>query len=320
MKKLVSISIISFIIMSILVGCDDVFEEDITKDSIITNSPKSNDIVVGNSVNFDWETIEGASDYRVKVIEDNTNKIVIDSLVEIDFLSVPIVSGTYSWEVRGENFAYQTAYSLPQNFVVESTNDLSTQNVFLNLPSDNFYTKNNTIILNWSTLDAATHYRLKVEKVVANNSSIVLQIDEILTSDYTLDSTVLEEDAIYTWSIQAVNDNGQTEFSSRKIFIDTTIPNQATLITPNDEAKVTSTVDFSWSLGEDMGEVQSSLESFLEISTDQNFTTILKEYTIQGESQQHIFELVGEYYWRVTSMDIAGNIGTFSTSRILTVE
>tara|TARA_R110002033_G_scaffold66981_3_gene117992 strand:- start:35500 stop:36459 length:960 start_codon:yes stop_codon:yes gene_type:complete len=306
--------------MSALISCDDVFEEDISDKVVEIIYPKSEIVISGNSVVFQWSQLSDANEYRVQISKSSTNQILIDSLVEQHSLELPLDSGAYNWRVRGENFAYQTAYSFPENFSVEATNDLSKQSVFLNSPSDNFYTKNNTIILTWTAIAAATSYSVQLEKMVMGNSSTILQVNDLTTTSYTIDDTLLSEDAQYIWGILGVNETSQTPITKRKIFLDTLEPSQATLLSPNNNTTGSSTVDFSWQLGEDSGEVQSSWNSTLELASDENFATILKSYTTDGTEQQHIFATSGTYYWRVVFTDLAGNIGAYSTSRIVIVE
>ncbi len=321
MKRVYSVSR-TLVMVLLFLGCDDVFEEDISDDVMTVVSPKDDQVIIGNSVTYRWSPLEGADNYRVQVSREPTSEIVLDSLVSSGSLAIQMESGTYDWRVRGENFAYVSSYSFPERFSVESTNDLSEQRVFLNSPSENFYSKNNTVILDWGTVQSAESYRLQVEKTVGDNTSVVLQQQDILNVGYTLDSSVMDEDAVYKWSVKAVNENSETPFSSRTLFLDTTVPGQPILTAPNDNATVSTTVNFTWNLGDDTGEVQSPLESLLEISTDENFTAIARSYTIEegGGEQQHTFPDTGDYYWRVRIMDSSGNQGVYSETRSITVE
>ncbi len=319
MKKVFKI-VEALLLCILFASCEDILEENISDDTIRAISPKDNEIIEGNSVNFTWSSLDGADEYRVQVLQSDTEEIVIDSLLGVSFLVLPMNSGNYDWRVRGENFAYQTGYSFPESFVVESTDDLSFQKVFLNAPTDKFYTKNNTIILNWSSVAAATSYNLQVKKSIAGNSSVVLQENDITATNFSLEDTILDEDAQYVWGIQAINENSQTPQTTRKIMLDTTLPNQPTLTSPNDDATASFMVDFSWNLGSDSGEVQSPLESLLEISTQETFGTIITSYSIKDNTQQHTFDIAGKYFWRVSGTDAAGNEGPLSDTRVLTIE
>lgn len=306
----------------LLCNCDDIFEEDISDDTVTILSPKQDDVITGNTVTFTWNTLEGADNYNVQVSRANTLEIILDSLVVNTSLTVPFPSGEFDWKVRAENFAYTSSYSFPESFLVESSDDLSEQHIFLNSPSDNFYTKNNTIILSWSGLEAAESYSLLINKTIGNNSSVILKEEEISNTTYIIDFNILEEDAIYKWSIKAVNETSETPFSSRTIFLDTMVPNQPALISPNNSETVTTTVDFSWNSGQDVGAVQSPLNSILEIAADENFSSILQTYSMDGGSgeKQHSFSDIGDYFWRVRIEDEAGNQSPYSVVKSIAVE
>lgn len=111
-------------------SCDDIVEEDITNDMILTISPTEGAIIEGNTVQFSWQELDGSDNYRVQVINNN-QAIVVDSLSSTSNFSVALNPGTYQWRVKGENFAYSTQYTFPINFSVEASDNLTTQNLYL---------------------------------------------------------------------------------------------------------------------------------------------------------------------------------------------
>lgn len=113
-------SIFWVVICTLLLACDDVFEEDITEDRIVLVNPENEANISGNTVQFDWVAIEGADSYRIQVL-DNQQIIVLDSIVTVPSLSQQIEGGVYNWRVRGENFAYITAYSELSSFSLSGT-------------------------------------------------------------------------------------------------------------------------------------------------------------------------------------------------------
>ena len=320
--KRISNLLVGLAAVLVCTSCDDIFEEDISDDIITIITPTQDEVISGNTVTFMWNGLEGADNYRVQVSRSNTSEMTLDSLVGKTSLSVPFPSGEFEWRVRGENFAYTTSYTFPEGFLVESSNDLSVQNVFLSTPSDNFYTRNNTIILNWSVLEAAESNSLQVTKTIGGNSSVTLQQDELVSTSFTLDANTLDGDAAFKWSVKGVNETSETPFSNRTILLDTQVPNQPSLISPNDAETVGTIVDFSWGSPEDIGAVQSPLQSLLEIATEEDFSAILQTYTVAGGSgeRQHEFSNPGEYFWRVRMEDQAGNIGQYSVVKTITVE
>ena len=318
MKKIVSIGIV-FSSLFLLIGCDDVLEEDISSDLVTTVAPKDKSNLDGNSVQFRWDELSDADDYRIQVVEEDTQRSVLDSLVEGNNFTYGLKPGSYSWRIRGENFAYTTAYSFPISFTLTASDDLGNQIVFLRSPSENFYTNKDAHILTWDRIQTATTYTIEIDKTIQGNTSTEIQTPDLTNNNFTLNSTILTEDAIYTWKVKAVNDNSETVFTARKIFLDTQNPNQATLASPSNDSKESSPVTFTWNIPGDTGEVQSALSSVLEVATDIGFANIIETISTDTSSQEITFANVGDYHWRVKIVDLAGNYST-SEVRKITIE
>ncbi len=318
MKKLNNIVLLS-ISLILLFSCDDILEDDITNDSVVVTAPLNGAVIEGNTVQFTWESLESVDSYRIQVI-DNTQIRVVDSLVTNTVFNYNLDQGNYQWRIRGENFAYSSAYNFPNNFSVEQSNDLEGQVVNLQTPSGNFYSNIPVTIFNWEKITAADSYDFQIIKKL-NGEQGVVQEPGITENSINVDGTLLNEDAEYIWKVKAINSSSETEFSQRSFFIDTQAPNQPTLSVPNDEHTIgASTVTFNWINGADTGNVKSSIENTLEISTDSNFGTILQSIETENNSAQYEFTNLNTYYWRVKAKDIAGNESDYSIVRSIIVE
>lgn len=307
----------------LFISCDDVIEEDITDDNIIITAPLSGAIVVNNTVTFQWNSNNGSDDYRVQV-NDASNTIVMDSLVPTNSFNYPLSPGVYSWRVRGENFAYQTAYTFPVSFTMEASEVMTNQTVILNSPSDNFYTNTTSgQLVTWTGIATADSYTFELDKDVSGNVSTINQTPGITATSYTISNADMTSDAIYIWKIKAVNTATSTEtvYSTRNILLDTQQPNIATLGTPLADAteSQSSPVIFVWDNGADIGVIQSPITSVLELATDIAFTSTIQTYTLTTNTQSHTFDTTGDYYWRVKNTDEAGNIASYSTPRKVTI-
>jgi uncharacterized protein YegP (UPF0339 family) len=303
-----------------LYSCEDILEEDISNDMVQITYPQNNQDIYSNVVNFQWIDLEGADKYRVQVYNADSN-MILDSLVSTNHLSYPIAPGDYQWRIRGENSAYNSNYTFNFNFSVFLTSDLSNQQVILANPSDNFYTNNTSVILNWQSLVAATSYSFELINVT-NSESIVNQQSNLTSTSLSLNNTILVADAEYRWKVKAVNSTGQTVFATRKFYLDRNNPNTSTNTLPvnnNATQTVNQSINFSWAIPPDVGTIQSSISYTIEFSNDINFTSILQSSDSNTTSFQQSFSTAGEYYWRIKAKDLAGNSGLYSAPFKFTV-
>lgn len=313
-------SVIMFLLAVMVLSCDDIIEEDISNDNISTITPTEGTVISGNTVQFSWQQLDGADDYRIQIMNTENQNIVLDSLTSNTTFNYIMNPGEYQWRIKGVNFAYSTPYTFPINFSVEASDNLSNQNVMLLTPSDNFYTNNTSIILTWSPIVNTDHYNLEVIKIDVGEETI-LQETNIMTTNFNMPVGLIIDDAEYTWKVKAVNISSETPFTERSIFLDRQVPSQPVLVSPNDMEEISAfNVTFNWTNGQDTGNIQSVLTNTVEISTDSSFSTLLLSENIEGNSLTVTFDSSDLYYWRVLTFDEAGNIGDYSIVRSLVIQ
>lgn len=317
-----SMKLFSVLTLLFFMSCDDILEENITDDLVTPITPTSESIIANNVVNFAWNAMDGAENYRLQVLDATQNHlIVLDSLVSETSFQHPLDPGSYEWRIRGENFAYQTAYSFPISFSVIASSDLTNQSVILNTPTANLYTNSTNILHTWNELPFADSYTFELIKNL-NGQTTVAQQTGITATNYSVNASVFDVDAEYIWKVKAVNATTETVFTSRSIYVDRVAPNQPTLVTPTDNEIITElNIDFSWTLGQDSGNVPSEVVSILEIALDANFNTIIETITVNnGTSQQVSIPNIGTYFWRVRAKDAAQNVSSYSIPRTFTTQ
>ncbi len=310
MKKINKL-ILFLSVVGLIFSCDDILEEDITNDTVLITAPSEGATISGNTVNFSWNTLEGADNYRIQVINSDQTTAV-DSLVSGSMFSYIIAPGVYKWRVKGVNFAYETAYTFPVNFTVEASNNLETQSVVLQTPSDNFYTNDPNFIFTWDGISTADSYSLHVIK---NNNGLetVLETPGIIGVSHSVDVSVFNEDAEYIWKVKAVNATSETVFSERTLFLDRVSPNQPSLVSPSDAQVLTAmTVNFNWTNGTDTGGLQTEITNTIDVATDVNFNTIVYSTSSTNNTAQYTFTTLGTYYWRIKAKDLATNESDYS--------
>ncbi|MDY8138474.1 hypothetical protein [Aquimarina sp. 2201CG5-10] len=309
-RYIVLLSIISF------QGCDDIIEDDITSDLVTIVAPLEGTQIEGNSVQFRWNSIDGADDYRIQINNESTNTIILDSLVNSPVFNFAINPGSYKWRVRGENFAYQTAYSFDSGFSVVSSEDLSGQTVLLNSPLNNIYTNDVALTFSWQGIDTATFYKFQILKVESSTETVVFEDTNVIDTSITIGNTTITEDGEYIWQVSAENDTSFTDYFGRVLFVDTQNPPAPNLVSPNPGQNFTTSqeVNFTWNFDNDTGTVQSGITGTIQIASDENFSNVILTDSNATGSFSNTFDTAGMYYWRVRGEDEAGNVGEYNST------
>ncbi|MFD2591834.1 hypothetical protein ACFSTE_13435 [Aquimarina hainanensis] len=304
------------------VACDDVIEDDITDDVITTIVPENGIEIEGNTVQFRWKGIEGADSYRIQINEGATQRIILDSLVSETVFDYAMTPGDYQWRIRGENFAYHTAYSFPKEFSIVSSEDLSKQTVLLKKPDNELYKNSLAINYSWEGIVTATHYKFRVVKVEGDAETVAFENPNVLDTSITLtDTDVTSGDAKYIWQVSAYNDSSHSDFFGRVLYLDTELPPAPNLIKPTNNQNFTTgqEVTFSWNFSNDTGVIKSGITATLQVASDENFGNIVVTQEVASEEYKQAFTTTGTYYWRVKGLDAAGNEGPFNSSGVFKV-
>ncbi|OMQ11323.1 hypothetical protein [[Flexibacter] sp. ATCC 35103] len=289
-------------------SCEDIFEKNISNDTVQNLYPINNPIIESNVVSFRWNTLNGADKYRIQIYESN-QILVLDSLTNKTSITLPLNTGNYIWRVRGENYAYESIYSFPSNFSIIIPNDLNNQQVILISPENNTFINFINVTLNWQALNNVTSYSLKLVNTATGQE--IYSNTNLTNTSFTLDLLTLE-DGNYEWRLKAKNTDTETkQYSARNFNIDRTVPNQPKNILPTDNSIQTagSNTTYTWSIASDTGNVKSPISYIVEFAMDTDFNTILQTQNSSYTTLQQSFSAKGIYYWRVRAIDEAGNIG-----------
>lgn len=106
------------LLVFILTGCEEIINEiNIENDDLILVSPVDAAVLPAGTIFFDWESLEGASRYRIQIASpdfQSPQQIVYDAIVQDSSgtrAQTSLEAGNYEWRVRGENGAYESPYS-----------------------------------------------------------------------------------------------------------------------------------------------------------------------------------------------------------------
>lgn len=301
----------SLILLSITVLSSCV--KDITQEELTLILPTNGQTYTTNQVHFKWKEVENAKGYRIEIVKpsfESIQEFVLDSVVEGTQFYQILSPGQYEFQIRAENSAYETAYVGPYSITLDSVSDLSTQQVGLLSPVDNYATNELSLDCEWDVHYAADYYQFQLRSGLDFSGSVSVPHNqsEIYSTSYSIPSGILNEGE-YSWGVRAHNQNSFSDYSAHSFIVDMTAPNDVDLIEPIDNATTPGqTFTFKWDSGIDPGQVNSNLFSKIEIYTDENLNSLYhEESNIYGDSLEITISAGGDYWWQVYQLDEAGN-------------
>lgn len=312
----------------LLTGCNAIFEKDISEKIPQVILPTHNDTLYSNQVHFKWVEMDGADFYNLQVVRPSFNDIdafLLDSNINAEQFYDILPPGEYQFRLRGENGGYKSLYAGPYSFYVDSVSDLSAQFVSLNSPANGVYINGlDDVLLSWQNLYAADRYEyiLKIGADFNSGSALDLNLN-IATLSYTAAQSFFDVEGTYFWGIRGANVSSSTAYSSRSIYVDRAAPNDPELVSPANlfTHPIADPLTLKWTTGTDPGTVHAPVYSTVEISTSETFVDITSYENITADSLSLTFPSVGNYWWRVSATDGAGNLSEFySAERQIIVE
>jgi len=292
-------------------SCKDILEEDIQNQMVTMIIPQADDTLTTNSVHFKWHEMDGADEYRLQVVSPSFSDISsfeLDSLISGTEFYYALNPGNYEFQIRGENSAYESVYSGPYAFQIDSVSDLSNQVVPIVQLGSPYYTNLSDVSVQWQSVFAADYYEFQLRSGSNFNSSTTTLVTEpvIYGNAFATSTAPLSAEGEYSWGVRAINNNSQSQYSSEVIYVDLTNPNDVSLLSPSDGFNNSNdTVLFKWDSGTDPGSINSPISYVLELDVNASFTS-LTEYNTSADSLKLVLSS-NTYYWRVKALDEAGN-------------
>ena len=108
-------------LLSLLSGCDDIFEQDIDRARIEVVAPKHDAHIEAGEVTFLWRPLSGARNYRLTVVSPSFARasrvwadttLRADSLHAADRFSLTLDEGNYQWSLQAFNGVYRSEESV----------------------------------------------------------------------------------------------------------------------------------------------------------------------------------------------------------------
>jgi hypothetical protein len=288
----------------------DFIEDDLTGKIVSVIAPANNDTVQSATPLFWWNEIDGARSYRIQIVYpdfDAPQQLLYDTAVQGDRFYPALVPGNaYHWRIRPENGSSEGGW-VTRRLTVDSSTSLVNQNVVITLPAtNNFATASSTVTFSWNALGAANYYRLEI----INTTTAASVVSTTVTAtgfQYTL------AQGSYAFNVRAENSTSFTAWSTRTFSVDQTAPVTPALIAPANNSFYTSppaTLAFDWTSSND------ALTDSLFVSTDSTFATG-NVLSLALSATQGGYNWTGAlggtvYFWKVRSVDAAGNKSNYS--------
>jgi hypothetical protein len=311
MKKSAIRSTTLMFISVFIAGCNTFFEQDISNRTVNLISPAAGISTDVKSQTFLWESVDGASQYRLQIVTpsfDSAKVLVMDTLLmdttgTANKIKVTLYPSDFEWRVRGENSAWKTNWTTSR-FEIYSDSDLTRQKV--NIVSPGLITNTTYNGFGWDQLNMADSYSFVVYKD---------RWDGILAVQPTLMTTtflgIALSDGKYVWGVKAKNPSSETPDMQKSLIVDTTPPAIAVLTSPSDSSVVIgTTISFVWN-SSDMtsGIAQDTLKVF----SDKGLKSLVKSFVSNSKTATISFTDHITYYWTVRSVDNAGNVSKVSS-------
>lgn len=298
---------------AVMVSCEpDFIEDDLAGKTVTILAPADDDTVSVSTPLFWWNEISGARSYRIQIVSPDfyaPQQLLYDTAVAADRFNPTLVPGnSYEWRIRPENGSSEGAW-VTRTLTVDSSVSLSNQIVIITLPSSNgTATASSTVSFSWNGMNGATLYRVEITNTISGANVVA-------TTTTLANYTTTLAQGTYEFRVRAENSASFTAWATRIFSVDQVAPTTPVLVFPADDAfyaSAPSSIVFDWSSSTD-----ANTDS-LEISTDSTFASgIMLQVSLsasQGSYTWNAVQASTTYFWRVRSIDLAGNRSNYTSA------
>ncbi len=294
------------------VGCSDILVPDLSEEVVTLKGPVSGLESSQQTLTFWWEELDlNVDGYRLEIVSPSFDSVVqLIAQVEItegNTAEESLSAGIYQWTVIGYNANSETKPMLYDLIVKDdSTANLGSQNLALVEPVENLVTNATNINFLWQELEDASSYKIQVASPDFSNSTFFVVNETVLTDNY---SAILTE-GDYRWRVRAENETSISTYTERTLTIDLTPPEAPHLLNPIANDSISLPVMLTWEV-----DPQSKMDT-LYVYADENLDVlVLKQATADTFFELNGLTEMEDYYWRIRSVDEAGNTGDYSASQ-----
>ncbi len=273
-------------------------------------TPNNSSTGVTLTPNLSWQAVGCADDYTVQVATDAAftsvvfNEVVAGTTTGIGTLSYLT---TYYWRVQANRNPMISQWSTVYDFTTVAPPPAIPTLATPTNAEKAVTIQNSTLVWNVST--GATTYRVQFSNDNLFSSTI---IDNTTGANFA-SLPQLTNFTTYYWRVNATNSSGTSEWSDVWSF--RTVLSSSTLVSPsNGETYITNPATVVWQ------NVNGADHYWIQIATDQDFTTIVNENTNSTLLSYQVPSLNSNtrYYWRVKAVTPDGETSNWSEVRSFT--
>jgi hypothetical protein len=168
--------------------------------TVILVSPSNNSYSNKSSNTFTWDSIAGATKYRIQIINQSNSSILIDTAFKGISYTRQLPDGTFTWQVSAENASSSspfTAWTLTVDTAAPSTPTLIS-------PSNDSVLTRESFILSWSNGSGS----VKDSLYIYSNASMTTIVKDTLTSLTTFKDSLTT--GTYYWRVRSIGTGGNS--------------------------------------------------------------------------------------------------------------
>src|SRR6056297_3392119 len=281
---------------------------------VVLSSPADGAVDVPISPTLSWETSSDAASYIVQVSPTNDFATLIVDQDGVTATELAVTDLAYEtqhyWRVRAVNEAGQSDWSTAWSFTTEDEPQSPPETVVLSSPADGAVDVPISPTLSWETSSDAASY---IVQVSPTNDFATLIVDEDGVTATVLAVSDLSYETPHHWRVRAVNEAGQSDWSTIRSFTTEeeplNPPGIVILDSPIDGATdISTSVTFSW-------QQEGLADTYqIQVSEDQQFLTSQIDEQGIAETSYDASNLLRStlYYWRIRAQNSDGT-GDWST-------
>jgi hypothetical protein len=209
------------IMIMFMISCDDIFEKDISGNTVVLRAPADGYHTNMGDLTFSWNEVEGALGYQLTIASpyvDSADVVVMDTVITKTTFKTSIPSGNLQWCVKALNGYYGTASSchsiISDSVFIDETN-ISTKKIVLQSPSDKYSTTETDQVLWWEKLDGATKYHVIIASPDVVNATVLIADTVITKNTFEISLPVGKSQ----WCVKGQNGTYETTYTCRSIEI-----------------------------------------------------------------------------------------------------